>query len=316
MKILNKIFALLLLSVCVMSCDDEGEVFSGSPAGTNVKFETIVATVATSETNVVAGQSFPITLTIPNAFPVDVSIEVVAFLPNSNKRSRKYVIIKAGETQKEDTMNAPNADTGAILPFNLTVNLYLNAIANAFGEEIRGFSGVQYSLTSNVIELGYGDSSIVTANSNRFGVRLDWPGPYGTGTNVNDLNIRVIRADNSVVTVATPTATTQPIHGSPFYATSSVPSQFNSQFARYETVNFLSTAPNDVYTIEIYATKLVTTPTSLPYRFTIRFPDEKTKVFAGVLENLVVTPASGGVAKLRITKTTVDGIARYEVTPL
>lgn len=303
MKILYKIFVVAVLGVSLSACD-KGDIFTGSPVGTNVQFENLVGTVSTDATSVVASQSFPVTVTLPKTFAVDVSVEVISFLPNTNKRSRKYFIIKAGETSKTDLMSTPNAEQGYTLPFNLTMQLYLSAITTAPEVDPKGFAGKQYSLSSNTVVLDYGDSSIVAVNSNRCGVRLDWQGPYSSIPVVNDLNLRIKRGDGSVVTVAPNSQNTMPIYGTTVGT------------SRYETINFLSTAADDDYTFEVYAKKLVNTPSNLPYRFTVRFPNETTQVFSGILNDLVVTPNTGAVAKLKVTKTTLSDGAHYTVTPL
>jgi len=304
MKIIHKIFVLSAMALFISSCE-EGDVFTGSPIGTNVQFETLEGTISTSYTAITASQKFPVTITLPQAFAVDVNVEVIAMLPNSNKRARKYFVIKAGETVLNDFMNAPSADTGTILPFNNNLKVYLSAVNSVSSPEVPfGFNGVQYSLTSNVIDMNYGDTAVTAVNANRFGVRFDWPGPYSSLTapnSVNNLNIRVKR-DGGVISV--PAGATQPVNGT------------TTSNARYETVNILATAPDGEYTIEVFANKLETAPVNLPYRFAIRFPDETVQVIEGVLNGLTLGTAATAVPKLKIVKVTTAGVPTYTVTPL
>lgn len=302
MKI-QKIYILLTaLSFGLFSCS-EGDVFTGSPVGTNVQFETLQGAISTSESDVVSGQSFPLTITLPQSFPVDVVVEATALITNSTKKTRKTFLIKANQTTVDVMMTAPGGDATSTLPFNLGVQVYLSAINTAASIDYPfGFAGKQYSLTSNVIDLGYGDSTFLAVNPNKLGVKLDFPGPY-TGSTPNNLNLRVKR-DGIVITVAGNSQTTAPVYGT------------TTASGRYEPININASAPDGEYTLEVFAAKLTTDPSDVPYRFVIRFPDETTKVIAGILPGLTVTPAAGAIPKLKIVKTTVGGQAHFEVSSL
>jgi hypothetical protein len=169
-----------------------------------------------------------------------------------------------------------------------------------------GFAGKQYSISSNTVVLGYGDSTFGGVNSNRCAVRFDWKNPPGGGNPVNNnLNLRLKR-DGGVVTVAGSNQTTQPIHGT------------TTSTSRYESLNFLSSAPDGTYVVEAYAAKLTSTsdPIDVPFRFTVRYPNEDVKAYTGVLTGLTVGTASDARPVFQIIKTTVVGQANYTISLL
>jgi hypothetical protein len=309
MKVFFNLLAALSFSLFLFSCEQDDR-FTGAPDPSKVNFVELPATISTTEANVVSGQQFPVTLDIaPQSFDVDVNIEVTSFLPNINKRTRKTFTIKAGETTVSGKMNAPSGDQGATLPFSQNMNLYMSAITTApkitnDGVEPVGFAGKQYTITSNNVVLDYGDTSFGGVNSNRCVVRLDWKNPPGGGNPFNNnLNIRLKR-DGNVVTVANANQTTQPIHGS------------TTSTSRYENLNFLSSAPDGTYVIEVFAAKLTssTDPVDVPFRFTVRFPNEDVRAYRGVLPSMTVGAATNAVPVFQIIKSTVDGQANYEVS--
>lgn len=297
MKIINKILIVMTIAFMQFSCD-EGEVFTGAPDSSKLQFETLQGTIATSENSVVSGQQFPITVSIPQSFDVDVNIEVIAFLSNINKRTRRTFTILAGETSVDGIMTAPSGDQGSvILPFSQELTVYMSAINSkpaitSDGVAPLGFAGKQYTITSNTLTLDYGDSVFGGVNSNRLAIRLDWANPPANSNPVfNNLNLR-LKLDGNVITVFPNAQTTMPIHGT---TTSS---------ARYESLNFLSTAIDGTYTVEIFAAKLTssTSPVDVPYRFTVRFPDESVRTFSGTLLGMTVGTAATAIPKLQIVK--------------
>lgn len=52
----------------------------------------------------------------------------------------------------------------------------------------------------------------------------------------------------------------------------------------------------------------------MPYKFSIRFPDETSKVYSGVLPGLTIGSAANAVPKLQIVKTTTAGVSSYVIT--
>lgn len=229
----------IVTSFAMISCEED-DVFTGSPQGSNLNFITLRGEISTNETDVVAGQQFPVTISLgdnletPEAdlltFPVDVTVEAISFLPNLNKRARKSFVIPAGENSIESTMPAPSGDATTELPFEFDLQVYLSAIATAPNDDnTRGFEGKQYSIASDTIVLGYGDTPIQGINSKRLGIRFDYLGPYG-GTG-NNLNI-VLKKNGAVMPSQSPNqgvsaSATRPINGT------------LSATSRYEVVNFL-----------------------------------------------------------------------------
>ena len=59
-------------------------------------------------------------------------------------------------------------------------------------------------------------------------------------------------------------------------------------------------------------------PTNLPYRFTIRFPDAKTKTISGVFNNISEGTITSAVDRLKVEKSLniTSGEYVYSITPL
>lgn len=405
-KYLGVIFTMITISSC-----SKGDLVTGSPVDSNVEFVTLQGTITTPDSDVVANQSFPVTVSLGAiTFPMDVSVEAIAFLPNSNKRSRKAFIIPAGESSITSTMVAPSGDATCVLPFNLDLKLYLSAITTAPEVTPKGFVGKQYSIVSDTIYLGYGDTSIPGVNSKRLGVRFDFEGPYsGAGTNFNNLNI--VLKKNGVATTSqssmqgvSPLAnTTRPLFGTLTNAAryeqvyfldtnqagslscvsagdfaaglytvktpnssvqsndkphgfkvgdvvsinsiagttvsmpitveiTAVPDAYTYKFT-YTTaslvaapittyaVDMASYSSIDTYVIEVFAKTIGGISTSapavdMPYKFSVRFPDETSKVFSGILPGITIGTAATAIPKVQIIKTTVAGVSTYQVTPI
>lgn len=237
----NKFFFVLpLLTFMVFSCD-KGDVFSGSPLGSKLDFATLHGVISTPDTDVVASQSFPVTVSLGDnpdtpeidllTFPVDVSVEAIAFLPNLNKRTRKSFVIPAGENSVVSTMTAPSGDASTTIPFDFDLQLYLSAITTAQNVAPRGFNGKQYTIVSDTLTLGYGDTSLGGANSKRCAIRFDFDGPYSglSSGGFNNLDI-VFKKNGAPFKVASSASTTRPVYGT------------TVNNARYETINFLDQA--------------------------------------------------------------------------
>jgi hypothetical protein len=405
-KFLGVVLSIFLLVSC-----SKGEVFTGSPADSNVEFVTLQGSITTTETDVVASQSFPVTISLGSAtFSKDVSVEAIAFLPNSNKRSRKAFIIPAGQSSITSTMVAPSADALCTLPFNLDMKLYLTAITTAPNVIPKGFEGKQYSIVSDTLFLGFGDTSIPGTNSKRCGIRFDFQGPYsGAGSNFNNLNINlkkngsVIPSQSAMQGVSPIASTTRPLFGTLTNAgryevvyfldanqagslscatnadylagiytvktassaqtandkphgfkvgdvvsinsiagttvtmpitveITAVPDAYTYKFSYTAAplfaswtsatttfvVDMSSYSSVDTYTIEVFAKTIGGVSTSapavdMPYKFSIRFPDETSKVYTGVLPGLTIGSAATAIPKLQIVKTTVAGVSSYVV---
>ncbi|GEP49351.1 hypothetical protein FNO01nite_00230 [Flavobacterium noncentrifugens] len=295
MKTLFKSILFIAVWASFISCE-EGEVFTGEPDASKVEFVTLQGQIATTETAVVASQRFPVTITIPQSFPVDVSVEATSFLPNINRRARKTFLIKAGQTVLNDFMVTPGAEGAqTFLPFNSNIQVYLSAITSSGDAEIPGFAGKQYALTSNVLNLDFGETPLGGINPIRSVIRFDWENPNVGSSSYNNLNIRLKRADGTVVTVSANSNAANFIYGT------------TTQTARYETLNFLNGAEDGVYIVEVWAARLISDPVNLPYRFAIRFPDQTSKVISGVIPNLSLGTVATAFPLLQITKSTPAG---------
>jgi hypothetical protein len=238
-----KYLVVIFTMISFYSCS-KGELFTGSPVDTNLDFVTLQGSITTPDENVVANQSFPVTISLGTVtFPMDVSVEAIAFLPNLNKRSRKAFIIPAGQTSITSTMVAPSGDATSTLPFNLDLKLYLSAITTAPEVTPKGFVGKQYSIVSDTIYLGYGDTSIPGTNSKRLAIRFDFEGPFSGPPGLNNFNnLNIVLKKNGV----SPTSQSSMQGVSPV-ANSSRPlfgTLTNPQ--RYETLYFLDDAEQDL----------------------------------------------------------------------
>ncbi|WP_298221082.1 hypothetical protein [Flavobacterium sp.] len=303
MKYSKKLLILFVPVIFLLSCEKD-DVFTGSPVDSDVSFETLTGTISTNETISVAGQKLPVTITIPQAFEDSIRVQVTSFLPSTNKRTTTSVIIPKGQTSVDAEVSAPPTDDSD-LPYVVEAQYFLSGINTAQNVTPVGFAGKQYSLTSNVLKVDFGDTPMPNPNANKLSVRLDYEFPkfLTSVTSFNSIKVVLKRLDGT--TVATSTALTAPIN-----MESQVPNK------RFATLVFLSTAPDNTYIVNLYAGTLINSPSNIGYRFAVRFPDGKGKTFANNFSNLTVGPVSSAIAKLQIVKTTVDGNANYVVTPL
>jgi hypothetical protein len=298
---------LILLNVSILtflsSCD-KGEVFTGSPKDNGVVFETIVGTVVLKQQTIVRGQKIPITVTLPKSFEENVNIQATTFVPSINKRVVTSFILPAGQTMIETEVASPPGDT-SILQYVMEAQVFLSAIGTDPQKPSVGFLGKQYLLTSNVAKFDFGSSTEVPdIASSRISIRLDYEFPnYNAVVPSNDLNL-VLKKTNGTVT--------QLVAVSGLF--SGTPSSTND--TRYDNVNISKLAPEDTYTLSIFARRLISTPTNLKYRFVIRRPNKSVETFTGTLNDLVVTNASQAIAKLKIVKTGTGDASNYEVTQI
>jgi hypothetical protein len=242
-KSCSKFISMSILAVFVMMSCEKDDVFTGSPQGTDVNFITLRGSITSPDTDVVSSQTFPVTISLgdnletPEAdlltFPVDVTVEATSFLPNLNKRARKTFVIPAGQNSLVSTMIAPSGDATTDLPFELEMILYLSAITTSPNEDnTRGFEGKQYSIVSDTLSFGYGDTAFGAINAKRLAIRFDFLGPY-SGTTANNLNIvlkkngSVMQSQSSIQGVSPNSSTKRPLYGT------------LSNTTRYESLNFL-----------------------------------------------------------------------------
>jgi hypothetical protein len=413
-----KYLGLVIILIAISSCS-KGDFVSGSPVDSNVEFVSLQGLISTPESEVVANQSFPVTISLGTVtFPMDISVEAVALLSNSNKISRKSFIIPAGNSSVTSTMVAPSGDSNCNLPFNLDLKLYLTSITTAPEVTPKGFVGKQYSIVSNTVNLGYGDTSTPGTNSKRLGIVFDFQGPWEPVNNFiipfNNLSMVLNKngstfiCDSYLNTNASatgfPSSNSRPLFGKlrstkrfreiyfldtkqPGSLSSESQSEFNNGFYKITTqkssnaandkphgfkvgdvisinsitgtsvatpfnvevtavpdsytfkfvytdaplfeswtsastnytVDLSSYTTTDTYVIEVFAKTIGGNSTSapavdLPYKFTIRFPDETSKVYSGLISGLTIGTAASAIPKLQIVKTTVAGVSTYNVT--
>ncbi len=318
-NLLKKFFAFVAV-VTIFSCEKD-DVFTGSPNDSGIAKVELVGTISTPETEVVAGQPFPLTVTLPQSFDVNISVEATSFVPNTAKRYRGTVIIPAGQTSITFQMKAPGSDT-ADMPFKSDMEVYLSAITTDPVDEKIGFDGVQYKLTSDKLLLDFGDSPLSVPDASILSIRIDSEGPHYNsrpGAIYNGLNYRVIKNgvyQSTIPVKATTGPANNPVYNS-FYG--------KSNFADKVELNILSVAENGdstdgEYIIRIYPSRLISSPMDLYSRFTLRFPDETAKSISVLLPSLVANAtinATTGIVVLKIVKTTLEnGKPNFEVTTL
>ena len=310
MKNLN-IILLFSIAFLISSCE-KGEVITGSPVDTSLPVENIIGVISTDETDVVATQDFFIKVTLPKVFEVNTSVEAEILVPELNVRIKRSVIILAGQTSNDLKVTAPSSGVYNLAFSRYTVKVFLTGFGTASNVSPSGFAGKLYSISSNVLTLGYSDSDIIAANSTKLGINFDFEGPY-TNTTVpfNDLDIVFYKAGVNVGNLyGNNTAVNNAYYGTRITT------------GRTEKININSSvALNGFYQIGIYAKKVAAPIGNVNYRFTVRFPNETVKTFTGTLNNV----SSGGTAAtalqvLQIEKTleTIAGIptVKYIVTKL
>lgn len=203
------LFLLLGFVGISVSCSED-EVFTGAPQGS---FKTINATISTPETEVVAGQPFEITINLgdnPNTNEVDlltftdeVNVEVTAFVPSINRRLRKAITIPANQNVFVTSMTAPSGDVSPSALFNKEMEMYISAITTTPDAEVVGFEGVNYKISSNKVNLNYGETTVLATNSKRFSIVFDFQGPYGTHPLANNLDLIISKNGTPLGTILT-----------------------------------------------------------------------------------------------------------------
>lgn len=212
---------LMILGIFTLSVScSENDVFTGEPQG---PFTKINATVSTPDTDVVSGQPFEITINLgdnPNTpeadlltFSDEVNVEVTAFVPSINKRTRKTVTIPANQNVFVTSMNAPSGDRNPSSAFNKEMLLYLSGITTTSDAEVVGFPGVQYQMVSDTLSINYGESSLLGANAKRLSVVCDFVGPYGNAPLANNLDFIVSRNGVPLTGINTTNTTYKPFYG-------------------------------------------------------------------------------------------------------
>ncbi len=292
---MKNFYRLLILFTIVLffSCE-KGEIFTGSPLDNGVSIESLVGTVTINESLIVSTQKVPITVTLPRTFDENVNIQATTFVPSTNKRIITSFILPAGQSSITTEIASPPTDN-AVLSYVLEAQVFLTALGTDPLKPTVGFVGKQYILTSNIAKVDFGPDTVApSTSSSRLSVRLDCESPkYSGATTYNELNLVLKKNMGTVV---------QPINNTTISLGFSGTNSTSLSETRYDDINISNSAPEDTYTISIYARKLILTPSNLKYRFVVRFPNKKIKTYTGVLNDVVVTNASQAIVKLQIVK--------------
>jgi hypothetical protein len=276
MKNLKAILFMSLLAAAFTSCEEDDEKFSGSPVGNN-NIETLHAVLDTGDdlTDVdfaLTDQEIDFKVTLPHTFSDTVNVEVTT-ISDSGRRVRESIEIKPDSIFKRGKIRAAG---GAI--FDTNFKMYVSGIALQTPEPF----GTHYLMDSNEITIGTGSSVIPDQDLNRLKIKIVWPN---------------VSASNSL----------QLVIGRPTLA--DVPQNQLAADGRQHLINVtntsstnsgaISTIPGE-YTFKIKALALPAEPVDMPYRVIIVYPDGKSKVFSGVLNNLTVATPLTDV--LKVTK--------------
>lgn len=193
MKNFKSLFYIGIIFFLVAGCsDDDDQGIVGSVDGNNLEVVAIEGTISTTESFVLTGQKVPITFTLPRAFKDTVTVEITS-LSDGGKRARTYIVVPANQTTVTDEANAANSTTGRYE--GSVTTMFLSGIALNTVEP-----GLHYLLSSNVLSLQTGDTSIPATNTTKFQVKLAWF--YPGASNANILSMQVDRPNASTVTVS------------------------------------------------------------------------------------------------------------------
>ena len=298
---MKNILFLFLSLFLVLSCDEKGEKFSGSPVG-KANFVNIEGTVATQETIVSTVQDFKFTATIPQTFASDVEVEATIVGANTSIRRAK-IIIPAGQTSAIGSITAPVAidSNSSTLTFTQTATLYLSAIIPS-----TLVPNTNYTISSNKLVLNLSDTTVPISNSDRCIIRFDWIGPWGELGNPlkNDLDMRV-KKDGVLYTTLNPA----PLPGNPTNQNTIGVGK------RYENFSIMNTYPDGDFTFETFAKSLIASG-DLKCRFVVVNPKNISKTIEYVEPALLTTSLpSTPITRLKIRKLTTAGVVDYSIIP-
>ncbi len=288
MKNLNKILLLASL-IGLASCDDEGEVYTGSPLDNpNIAITPITAVIETipadAATNGIflTDQKIPIKITLPRQFADTVQVEATSLASNGRRR-RGYIEFLPYETVQTGDVLAAGGDI-----FNDNFQLSATAI-----ELYNGEPGKHYLLNSNVITVNSGSTTVPDNDVNKLQIKLAWP---EAGPQKNNLRLNIDRPDP--ITDAAPNFFPGSVFKIHSISNSSAPGTNNPN----------QSAVAGEYIIRIGAQRLISTPnpSDMQYRLIINLPNDTVKVFQGVYTNLYAndpaTPANEESPLLPIAK--------------
>lgn len=293
MKNINKILLLASFMVLGVSCDDEGDIYPGSPLQNgNIAIVPITATIETVPADAIntsvflTDQKIPVKITLPRAFADTVQVEATS-LSSNGRRRRNYIEFLPNQTVMTGDVLAAGGDL-----FNDKFEMYASAI-----ELYNGEPGKHYLIDSNVLTFNSGNTVVPDNDVTKLQIRLAWP---EAGSQRNNLRLNIDRPD--------PTADANPtLQGTIRTHNINVPSNGANS-------NQQSSVAGE-YIIKINAQRLITSPSDMTYRLIINFPDDTVQVFQGVYPNL--TESSPLLPVLKIVKTVgEDGTVSFSAEAL
>jgi hypothetical protein len=263
-KIISKtnlsIYILFILTcIFFISCEKD-DFFSGSPVDSGVNFINVKGSVATNELQLVPGQSFPITISLGDdlttsevdllKFPVDVNVEVTAFIKGQDRRTKLTFTIPAGENSIEATMVTPSLGVGgqtSVSYFDLELQMYLTSLVTSADVTPSGFAGKQYKMVSDTLERPFGTTNFgESANPLRCHIRFDWDGPWGNTNN----NLDIVFKKNGIPFKISNDAG-RPVYGTTIATTRYESINFYDKSQEYEIMNLsISDSISGIYTIK------------------------------------------------------------------
>jgi hypothetical protein len=271
-------FSIFFSTLFLIGCDEEKR-FNGSPVG-NLEIETLQGTITTPVTLALTDQLIPFTATLPRTFQDTVKVEATS-ISNSGRRIRAYVEILPNQLSGTGEIFAAG---GAL--FNTTFDLSLTAIELNTVEK-----GKHYLMTSPVVPIQTGNTTIQDVDTNKLSVKLVWP-------NVSALNNLRFNIDKPGV-LQDANVTSLPGSKTHFI-------NVDNNGPNNNTSN--SSAVGD-YIFNISALTLITSPIDMPYRLVLVYPDGKEEVFDGVYPGLFV--GAPLLPILKVKKETIDGKAVF-----
>lgn len=270
-----KIFILLISFITLFSNCDKGEIFTGSPVG-NQDIITLKGEVSTTESVALKDQIIPVYIKLPKTFASEATVEVSTFNKRGG-RTRAYIKIPAGT----DSANGKVAAVGGDI-FDTTFDIQLTAISLETVE-----IGKQYLLTSDIIPIATGSSSVPDDDSSKLQIKLVWE---NAALDKNNIKLTVDR---------------------PSPISDAFPGITGSIYRLHNIGATTSTTPNGTgssnvageYFLKISATNLIASSVDLKYKIILKFPDGSTKVYQGVYSgmttDLTISPLK---SILKITK--------------
>jgi hypothetical protein len=236
MKNYFKIIATFLTISFVVSCSTNDK-FEGTPESNKLIIETITGVVSTNSTFALPGQYIDFTATIPQEFAtmVNDTIDIEAVTKTIGGSIRKATV---------RLLKGENVVSGKILvgtgggTFFMPVDLKLNAINIK-----NSFRGKQFLLSSNVITIDSGDSSVPSDNDSKLQIKVAWEN-LTTG---NSIDCKISRIGSIALTLKGSITVTNPNPASSTITISGTtyPIQFNTDLSVSAT-NFANSNHDDI----------------------------------------------------------------------